>query len=55
MSKRPFELWLIWQNVETRQRYHVGRLLHEDGGYTFSYEKEVYLASRKCMIWQLKM
>jgi hypothetical protein len=42
MRKRPFELWLIWQNVETRQRYHVGRLLHEDGVYTFSYETEGY-------------
>ncbi len=42
MRKRPFELWLIWQNVETRQRYHVGRLLHEDGIYTFLYEKNGY-------------
>lgn len=42
MRKRPFELWLIWQNVETRQRYHVGRLLHEDGIYTFSYETKGY-------------
>lgn len=42
MRKRPFELWLIWQNVETRQRYHVGRLLHKDGIYTFSYETKGY-------------
>lgn len=42
MRKRPFELWLVWQNVETRQRYHVGRLLHEDGIYSFSYETKVY-------------
>lgn len=42
MKKRPFELWLIWQNVETRQRYHVGRLLYEDGIYTFSYEVKGY-------------
>ncbi len=42
MRKRPFELWLIWQNAETRQRYHVGRLLHQDGIYTFSYEKSGY-------------
>ncbi len=42
MRKRPFELWLIWQNVETRQRYHVGRLLHEDGVYTFLYETTGY-------------
>lgn len=42
MRKRPFELWLVWQNVETRQRYHVGRLLHQDGIYTFSYETSGY-------------
>jgi len=42
MKKRQFELWLIWQNVETRQRYHVGRLLYEDGFYTFLYEKKGY-------------
>lgn len=42
MRKRPFELWLIWQNVETRQRYHVGRLLHQDGIYKFSYETSGY-------------
>lgn len=42
MRKRPFELWLIWQNVETRQRYHVGRLLHDDGVYTFLYETNQY-------------
>lgn len=38
MRKRPFELWLIWQNAETRQRYHVGRLLQQDGVYKFTYE-----------------
>lgn len=42
MRKRPFELWLVWQNVETRQRYHVGSLLYEDGSYTFSYETKGY-------------
>lgn len=42
MRKTPFELWLIWQNIETRQRYHVGRLLHQDGVYTFSYETSGY-------------
>ncbi|MUV38419.1 hypothetical protein JNUCC1_02257 [Lentibacillus sp. JNUCC-1] len=42
MKKRPFELWLIWQNVETRQRYHIGRLLHQDDVYTFSYENSGY-------------
>lgn len=38
MNIRPFELWLIWQNTETRQRYHVGNLIHEDGVYKFGYE-----------------
>lgn len=38
MEKKPFVLWLIWQNQETRQRYHVGSLFHSDGKYTFSYE-----------------
>ncbi|CQR46245.1 HIRAN domain protein [Paraliobacillus sp. PM-2] len=35
---RPFELWLIWQNVETRQRYHIGNLVHEEGNFKFYYE-----------------
>lgn len=38
MEKKPYVLWLIWQNQETRQRYHVGNLFHEDGKYTFKYE-----------------
>lgn len=38
MEKKPYVLWLIWQNQETRQRYHVGNLFHKDGKYTFSYE-----------------
>lgn len=38
MSKRPFVLWLIWQNIETRQRYHIGNLSSVDGKYTFTYE-----------------
>lgn len=42
MNKRPFELWLIWQNVETRQRYHIGSLLHQNGIYTFNYETSGY-------------
>lgn len=42
MRKRPVGLWLIWQNVETRQRYHVGNLLYKDGIYTFSYEQKGY-------------
>lgn len=42
MRKKPFELWLIWQNVETRQRYHIGKLLHNNGVYTFSYETNGY-------------
>lgn len=42
MKRRPLELWLIWQHVEIRRRYHVGRLLHENGVYTFSYETKAY-------------
>jgi hypothetical protein len=39
MEKKPYVLWLIWQNQETRQRYHVGNLFHHlDGKYTYSYE-----------------
>lgn len=38
MRNRPYELWLIWQNNETRQRYHVGNLVHEEGMYNFYYE-----------------
>lgn len=38
MEKKPFVLWLIWQNQDSRQRYHVGNLFHVDGKYTFSYE-----------------
>ncbi|WP_027723949.1 HIRAN domain-containing protein [Tuberibacillus calidus] len=38
MANRPFVLWLIWQNVETRQRYHIGNLSSLNGEYTFSYE-----------------
>lgn len=38
MVKKSFVLWLIWQNQETRQRYHVGSLSHQDGKYIFSYE-----------------
>lgn len=38
MSRRSFELWLIWQNTETRQRYHVGTLTYMNGLYTFYYE-----------------
>ncbi len=38
MTKRPFVLWLIWQNTETRQRYHIGNLSSVDGEFTFSYE-----------------
>lgn len=38
MVRKPYVLWLIWQNQETRQRYHVGNLFHENGKYTFSYE-----------------
>ncbi|WP_018664641.1 HIRAN domain-containing protein [Heyndrickxia acidiproducens] len=38
MEKKLYVLWLIWQNQETRQRYHVGNLFHKNGKYTFSYE-----------------
>jgi hypothetical protein len=38
MVKRPYVLWLIWQNIETRQRYHIGNLSSLNGEYTFSYE-----------------
>ena len=38
MEKKPFVLWMIWQNQETRQRYHVGNLFHLNGKYTFLYE-----------------
>jgi len=39
MGKKPFVLWLVWQNQETRQRYHIGNLTHVDGEYSFSYER----------------
>lgn len=42
IKKSSFELWLVWQNVETRQRYHIGRLVCENNNYTFSYEKSGY-------------
>src|SRR5699024_528519 len=42
MKNESFELWLIWQNPETRQRYHVGNLLYEEGVYLFSYENGEY-------------
>lgn len=35
---KPYLLWLIWQNVNSRQRYHVGNLIHMDGLYIFQYE-----------------
>lgn len=38
MHPRPFVLWLIWQNTETRQRYHIGNLSYLNGTYTFTYE-----------------
>lgn len=39
MNQHPFELWLIWQNSKTRQRYHAGNLIHENGVYKYYYEK----------------
>ncbi|SFG78917.1 hypothetical protein SAMN02982927_02771 [Sporolactobacillus nakayamae] len=32
-------LWLIWQNAETRQRYHVGNLIKSNGHYIFYYDR----------------
>lgn len=48
---RPFVLWLIWQNERTRQRYHVGNLVHHEGKYMFYYEKH---AKRRGVIEALK-
>ncbi|MBB5326032.1 hypothetical protein HNQ34_003150 [Anoxybacillus tepidamans] len=48
---RPFVLWLIWQNERTRQRYHVGNLVHHEGKYMFYYEKH---AQRRGVIEALK-
>ena len=48
---RPFVLWLIWQNERTRQRYHVGNLVHLEGKYMFYYEKH---AQRRGIIEALK-
>lgn len=36
---RPFVLWLIWQNERTRQRYHIGNLVHNEDKYVFYYNK----------------
>lgn len=38
MTNKPYVLWLIWQNMETRQRYHVGTLTHQGNKYIFKYE-----------------
>ncbi|WP_059103074.1 hypothetical protein [Shouchella shacheensis] len=33
-------LWLVWQNLETRSKYHVGTLIHsEENGYYIEYYK----------------
>lgn len=37
MLKTTF-LWLIWQNSETRQRYHVGNLQYKNERFSFSYD-----------------
>lgn len=37
MLRNQFELWLIWQNPFSRQRYHVGTLVHDKSGYCFTY------------------
>ncbi len=36
--KQEYVLWLIWQNPNTRQRYHVGTLLKKGDVYYFEYE-----------------
>ena len=33
-------LWLIWQNEQTRQKYHVGNLTHDGSCYRFYYERQ---------------
>lgn len=38
MNNKSIELWLFWQNTITRQRYHVGTLIHDDDGFKFYYE-----------------
>lgn len=38
---KPYVLWLIWQNKNTRQRYHVGNLIHQDGIYLYQYENTI--------------
>ena len=43
----PFVLWLIWQNTKTRQRYHIGNLVHEEDKYIFYYENREYRRTLK--------
>ncbi|TSB47690.1 HIRAN domain-containing protein [Alkalicoccobacillus porphyridii] len=33
-------LWLIWQNKESRYKYHVGNLYYKSNGYYFEYNKD---------------
>ncbi len=40
MLRNQFELWLIWQNPFSRQRYHVGTLVHDSSGYCFTYRTQ---------------
>ncbi|WP_281758963.1 HIRAN domain-containing protein [Alicyclobacillus hesperidum] len=40
MLKNQSELWLIWQNPFSRQRYHVGTLVHDASGYYFTYRTQ---------------
>jgi hypothetical protein len=40
MGNKPYVLWLIWQNEETRQRYHVGTLIHQNDMFFFKYETD---------------
>lgn len=37
MTSHVYELWLIWQNPHSRQRYHVGTLAHKENEYSFTY------------------
>lgn len=37
MTSHVYELWLIWQNPHSRQRYHAGTLAHKENAYSFTY------------------
>lgn len=44
--KKPQLLWLIWQNNDTRQRYHIGNLIYQDGLFMFQYE---FCSKNRCL------